>query len=381
MRTPFFGFLFGLLFAACLSIEQASAQSIDTQAEQAILIDKTTGTVLFEKNADDRMPTSSMSKVMTMYMLFEALDDGRVTLDDHFTVSERAWRKGGSKMFVEVGEQVRVQDLVRGIIVQSGNDASIVVAEALAGTEEEFARRMTERAHELGLDGTNLTNSTGWPDPNHYSTARDLAHLAAALIDDFPNYYNYYSETEFTYADIRQSNRNPLLYRSIGADGLKTGHTSEAGYGLMASAERNGRRLILVVNGLESTSARSEESERLIEWGFREFETELLFEANEPIDEAWVWQGDPSMVPLVVSEDLYLTRRHGSDQDMELAVRVEEPLPAPISAGSHIADLVITMPGVPNRVVPLTAATDVDRRGFFGRIASSTGYFVMSLVR
>lgn len=381
MRDSIFRFLFGLLFAAFAVIGQASAQSIETQAEQAILIDRTTGTVLFEKNADERMPTSSMSKVMTMYMLFEALEDGRVTMDDRFTVSERAWRKGGSKMFVEVGEQVSVQDLVRGIIVQSGNDASIVVAEALAGTEEEFARRMTERARELGLDSTNLMNATGWPDPDHYSTARDLARLAEALIDDFPDYYDYYAETEFTYADIRQSNRNPLLYRNIGADGLKTGHTSEAGYGLMASAERNGRRLILVVNGLESASARSEESERLIEWGFREFETELLFDADDPVDEAWVWQGDPGMVPLVVRDDLYLTRQRGTDQEMEMTVRVEEPLPAPIPAGEQIAELVITMPGVPDRIVPLTAGTEIERRGFFGRIASSTSYFVMSLVR
>lgn len=381
MRNCTFGFLFGVLFSAFVAMGQASAQSIETQAEQAILIDKTTGTVLFEKNADQRMPTSSMSKVMTMYMLFEALEDGRVAMDDQFTVSERAWRKGGSKMFVEVGEQVRVQDLVRGIIVQSGNDASIVVAEALAGTEEEFARRMTERARELGLDSTNLTNATGWPDPDHYSTARDLARLAEALIDDFPDFYDYYAETEFTYADIRQSNRNPLLYRNIGADGLKTGHTSEAGYGLMASAERNGRRLILVVNGLESAAARSEESERLIEWGFREFETELLFDADDPVDEAWVWQGDPDRVPLVVRDDLYLTRRRGTDQDMALTVRVEEPLPAPIPAGEHVAELVITMPGVPDRIVPLTAGIDVEQRGFFGRIASSTSYFVMSLVR
>lgn len=373
--------VFGILIVVLAVAGPASAQVIETQARQAILIDKTTGTVLFEKNADERMPTSSMSKVMMMYMLFEALGDGRLALEDRLTVSERAWRKGGSKMFVEVGEQVRVEDLIRGIIVQSGNDASIVVAEALAGSEEEFGRRMTERARELGLESTNLVNATGWPDPDHYSTARDLARLAEALIDDYPEFYDYYAETEFTYADIRQSNRNPLLYRNLGADGLKTGHTSDAGYGLMASAERNGRRLILVINGLESASARAEEGERLIEWGFREFETELLFDANEPVDEAWVWQGDPASVPLVVGEDLYLTRRRGAESEMAMSVRIEEPVPAPLTAGAHVADLVISMSGVPDRIVPLVTGAEVGQRGFFGRIASSTSYFVMSLVQ
>jgi len=318
---------------------------------------------------------------MTMYMVFEALEEGRLSLDDRLPVSERAWRKGGSKMFVEVGDQVRVEDLIQGVIVQSGNDASIVLAEALGGTEEEFSRRMTERAREIGMSNSNFMNSTGWPDPDHYSTARDLATLAERLMEEFPQYYHYYSQLEFTYNDIRQGNRNPLLYRNMGADGLKTGHTEEAGYGLTASAERDGQRLILVVGGLDSAQARADEAARLLEWGFREFEAVELFEAGETVATARSWMGTPDDVPLVLPEDLAVTVRAGTEQDVALILRVEEPLPAPIAAGEPVATLVIRAGEQPEREVPLLAGVDVVRKGFFGRVTSGAVHMVGSLVR
>lgn len=370
----------GLLAIAALGALPAAAQGIDTRAREAILVDMTTGTVLFEKNADTRMPTSSMSKIMTAYMLFEAIEQGRVTLDDTLTVSEKAWRMGGSKMFVEVGSKVRIEDLIQGIIVQSGNDASVVVAEGLAGSEAEFARRMTDRARELGLTNSNFVNATGWPDPDHYSTARDLALLAQRMITDFPQYYHFYSQKEFTWNNIRQGNRNPLLYKDIGADGLKTGHTEAAGYGLTASAERNGRRLILVVNGLADVNARSEEAERLIEWGFREFETYTLFKAGETVETARVWQGEEDAVPLVATSDVAMTIRHAARSGLRVAVRVAEPIAAPIAKGQEIATLIISAPDMPDREIPLVAGMDIERQGFVGRIFSGAKALVTDVV-
>ena len=249
------------------------ARAYETSAGQAILVDANTGTVLFEKNADEITFPSSMTKLMTIYLVFAHLADGSLHLDDELPVSEKAWRMQGSKMFVEVGTSVRVEDLLRGVVVQSGNDATVVLAEGLAGSEEAFAVEMTEMAQELGMTNSVFRNASGWPDPDHVSSARDLAILAQRTIEDFPQYYHYYAEEVFVWHDIEQHNRNPLLYNTPGADGLKTGHTEAAGYGLTASAERDGRRLILVVNGLASTQERASEGQRLIEYGFREFET------------------------------------------------------------------------------------------------------------
>ena len=365
-----------------------SAQSIETQAREAILIDVTTGSVLLEQNADQQMPTASMSKIMTTYMIFDALADGRLTLGSELPVSEYAWRMGGSKMFVEVGTRVRVEDLLRGVIVQSGNDASIVLAEGLAGSEDEFARLMTERAHELGMLNSSFRNATGWPDPEHYSTARDLAVLASHMIEDFPQFYHYYTETEFTYGTdistgdpITQRNRNPLLYRDLGVDGLKTGHTEEAGYGLTASAMRDGRRLILVVNGLSSERERAEESERLIEWGFREFESLPMFEAGEVVETAEVWMGSPNQVSLVPAEDLVISLRRSAVEGLDVRVRVDEPVPAPISRGQVIATVVITAPDMPTRHVPLVAGEEIERKGFVGRVISGALHLALGLVR
>jgi serine-type D-Ala-D-Ala carboxypeptidase (penicillin-binding protein 5/6) len=370
--------LVGALLVGALTATGGAAQagSMDTIARQAVLIDMTTQTVLFEKNADERMPPSSMSKIMTAYMVFSALKEGRVKLEDGMPVSQRAWKMGGSKMYVELDNSVKIDDLIKGVIVQSGNDACIVLAEGLAGSEEEFARRATAKAKELGLTGTNLVNATGWPDPQHYMTARDLAKLAQRLITDFPEYYHYYSIREFTYHKIKQGNRNPLLYRNIGADGLKTGHTDAAGYGLTASAERDGRRLVLVVNGLPNMQARADESARLIEWGFREFQNYALFKRGDVVDEARVWLGQTPTVPVTVAKDLKVTMTPSERDGMKVTLVTPTAVAAPIKAGDPVGKLVITGPGFSAKEVPVVAAADVERKGVFGRAIAAARYFV-----
>jgi D-alanyl-D-alanine carboxypeptidase (penicillin-binding protein 5/6) len=261
--------------------------------------------------------------------------------------------------------------------VQSGNDACIVLAEGLAGSEEAFAEQMTVKGREIGLTGSNFTNATGWPDDNHYVTARDLATLAKRIILDHPEYYPYYSEKEFTWNDIRQGNRNPLLYKNIGADGLKTGHTEAAGYGLTASAVQNGRRLILVVNGLPSVKARSAESERLMSWGFREFNNYALFKAGDTVDEAPVWLGDEATVPLVLAEDLTVTLPRNERNGMQVAVVYDSPIPAPIPAGQEIAKLRVSWPGGVPVEVPLQAGAEIEQLGPFGRIFASIKFLVL----
>ena len=273
---------YSILFILIIFVSNISPLSaLETPSKQAILIDMTTDTVLFSKNADELMTPSSMSKIMTIYKLFGRLKDGGLSLTDTFSVSEKAWRKKGSKMFVSLKSRVKIEDLIRGIIVQSGNDATIVVAEGLSGTERTFAEELNSSAKKLGMTNSNFTNASGWPDPGHETTARDLAILAAATIRDFPEYYHYYAETTFTYNGIKQGNRNPAIYQNIGADGLKTGHTEAGGYGLTASAIRKDRRLILVINGLASKKIRAIETERLFDWGFREFSNYSLFKKEK----------------------------------------------------------------------------------------------------
>jgi len=354
----------------------APAAAFETQAEYAILLDYDTGAVLFEKRPDDLMAPASMSKIMTAYMVFEALRDGRVSLEDELPVSETAWRKGGSKMFVEVGKRVGVEDLLRGIIVQSGNDACIVVAEGLAGSEEAFARAMTERARSLGMTRSTFVNATGWPEPNQMMTARELAILARAMISEFPEFYHYYSEKTFTFNEIKQGSRNPLLYKEIGADGLKTGHTEESGYGLTASVKRGDRRLVMVVNGLESVRARSEESEKLVEWGFREFGNYALFEAGEPVDEVAVWLGDRGTVPVVLRDDLTVTLPRAARQKMTVKVVYDGPVPAPLKKGTEVATLVVEAPDTLPIERPLYALDPVGQLDFLGRITSAAGYLL-----
>lgn len=364
--------------AALMTVSQAAmANTIETVARQAILVDITSNTILLNKNGDERMPPSSMSKIMTMYMVFEALRDKRISLDSTLPVSERAWRMQGSKMFVELHNNIKVDDLIKGVIVQSGNDACIVLAEGLAGSEGAFAERMTKRAGELGMTGTNLVNATGWPDPNHYMTARDLATLAERLIKDFPEYYHYYAIKEFKYHGINQGNRNPLLYRGIGADGIKTGHTDAAGYGLTASAERDGRRLILVVNGLPNMQARADESARLIEWGFREFSSYALFRAGETIEQMPVWQGADETVPVTTVEDLNVTMSRADRPNMKVTLVSDPSVTAPIAKGQTVGKVVISAPGFPGKEVAVVAAKDVARQGFFGRAFAAAKYLLL----
>ena len=373
LTIAFVGLCFNLAATA-----NAQAPVIDTLAREAIVIDFNSGRVLLEKNADQRMPTASMSKLATMFMVFEALETGRLTLDGTLPVSETAWRKGGSKMFVEVNSQVAVRDLMRGVIIQSGNDATIVLAEALGGTEAAFSSAMTQRVQDLGMVNSNFTNASGWPDPDHYSTARDLALLATTLIRDYPQYYSIYSEREFTYNGIRQGNRNPLLYRGVGADGLKTGHTQEAGYGLVASAVRGDRRVVMVINGLPSVQARADESAKLIEWAFANFRSDQIGEAGAVMHEAPVWLGQEDRVSLVLEEPVFLTLSAREAGDLNVFIEVDQPIPAPISTGQNLGHLVIVAPDGERRV-PLKAQADVAQLEFMGRVEAALTQIVFGV--
>ena len=376
---PMAGLLTGLFFSAALSISPALA--IEIAAREFILVDFQTGTVLDSQNGSESMPPSSMSKLMTAYMVFEAIHSGALSLDDEFMVSENAWRQGGaasggSTMFLEPNSRVRVEDLLRGIIIQSGNDACIVVAENMAGSEEAFADEMTERARDLGLTGSNFANSTGLPDPNHYMTAEDLALLARLIVTDFPEYYSLYKETEFTYNEIKQCNRNPLLYRPGGSDGLKTGYTDAAGYGLAASAVRDGRRLILVANGMASTQARSEETAKLMDWGFRNFTNKDLFRAGEMVSDAEVWLGLEATIPLIIEQDITVTIPRQAWRTLEVKAVYDGPIAAPIEQGVSVAKLVINGDGMDALEYDLVAGASVAKLGFTGRIQAAASQII-----
>ncbi|MDO9708631.1 D-alanyl-D-alanine carboxypeptidase family protein [Paracraurococcus lichenis] len=348
----------------------------ETIARQALIIDADTDAVLLEKNADERMPPSSMSKLMTMYVVFDMLKKGRLQLDQQLPVSERAWRMGGSKMFVQIGNQVPVEALMRGVIVQSGNDACVVFAEAISGSEQQFAELLNQTAKEIGLTDSTFRNATGWPDPEHRMTCRDLARLARRLISDFPEYYRIYNERSFTWNNISQENRNPTLARVPGADGLKTGHTEEAGYGLTASAKRGDRRLILVFNGLPSMKARAEESERLLEWGFREFENVVLFRASDVVEEVPVHLGSSRTVPLVGGKDMVVTLPRNWRNRLQARLRYETPVVAPVLKGQELGRLEVSGQGVPTLSLPLLAGADVDRLGLIPRIPAVIGSWI-----
>jgi len=363
----------------------AAAQlgQVETLARQMILVDYDTGTSIFEKNADELMPPSSMSKLMTAYMVFEQLEAGKLRLDDMLPVSEKAWRIQGSKMFVPIGGRVKVEDLLRGVIIQSGNDACIVLAEGIAGTEERFSEMMTDRAKQIGLKNSVFRNASGWPDPQHVTTARDLAILAKQIIARFPQYYHFYAEKDFTYGvdqvtkkPITQGNRNPLLYKDLGADGLKTGHTEAAGYGLTASAKRGDRRLIMVFNGLKSMNERSREAERLIELGFSQFDNYKLFTAGTVVDEADVWLGNASRLPLVIDRNLALTLPRQTKGNIKVTVSYDNPIPAPIAKGTPVATLTVANKDATLMEVPLLAGADIQQLGFGGRISAAVSYLL-----
>jgi serine-type D-Ala-D-Ala carboxypeptidase (penicillin-binding protein 5/6) len=365
--------------AAAIPPAAASASSssgIETEATHAIIVEIETGAVLLDKGADARIPPASMAKMMTIYTVFSMLRDGKAKLADELPVSEEAWRTGGSKMFVPLGGRVSIDDLLHGAIIQSGNDACVVLAQGLAGSVEAFVDLMNQKAKEIGLKDSHFANVDGLPDPNEWTTARDLATLAIRTIKDFPEYYKIYSQLDFTFNNIKQGNRNPLLYKNMGADGLKTGHTEEAGYSLTASLLRGDRRIVMVLGGLPTMKARAEESERLADWAFREFNDYRLFAAGDKVDEAEVWLGEDARVPLTVAKDLIVTLSRSARRNMQVAVQYDSPIPAPVHKGEAVGKIVVTAPDRPQQEAPLIAAAEVGRMDAIGRIATLAGYLV-----
>jgi len=348
---------------------------VDTAAKWAYIEDFATGAPLLEKAADEEMPPSSMTKLMTIYLVYERLKQGRMRLDDELPVTERAWRMGGSKMFVQVGSTVKVEDLIRGVIVQSGNDACIVFAEAIAGSEEQFAELMNAKAKELRLTHTFFKNATGWPDPEQHMSVRDIASLARQIIRDFPDYYHYDSEKTFRYNGIEQGNRNPMVQKGT-ADGLKTGHTDAGGYGVVASSLRNGRRLILVLNGMSSMRERAEESERLMDWAFANFEDVTLFTAGDIVEQVPVWLGTSATVPLVAGRDLVVTMPRNWRKNASIRLAYETPVRAPVAKGDKVGKLTVGGQGVPALDVPLLAGADVPKLGLPGRAMAVLSKYV-----
>lgn len=349
---------------------------VGTLARFAFMVDPQTSTVLLYKDAETPMAPSSMAKMMTIYIIFEELAAGRLKLDSRFRVSERARAMGGSRMFLELGSEVTVEDLIKGIIVLSGNDACVVIAEGLSGTEEAFAERMTKRARELGLTKSVFKDASGWPYEGQYTTARDLAVLSHRTIEDFPQYYRYYAEQNWTYNNIRQDNRNRLLKMTPGTDGLKTGHTEEGGYGQATSAVRDGRRLILVVNGLTSMAERAQETSRLMEWGFRESTNTTVFRAGDTVVEAPVWLGAQEKVPLVIPKAVLITSPAGQPPSPRVVARFEGPIPAPIAKGTKIGTAVITLADGKAMEYPLEAGADVPRMGVVSRVGTMIKHYL-----
>jgi serine-type D-Ala-D-Ala carboxypeptidase (penicillin-binding protein 5/6) len=367
------------LVAASAANAAAALGSIDTQARNAFILDAQTGSVLLDKGADQRIAPASMGKIMTAYVVFGYLKKGQVSLEDKLPVSEKAWAKhktGESNMFVPLGAQVKVDDLLRGMIIQSGNDACVVLAEGLAGSTDAFVEEMNKAAQRLGLKNTHFANVDGLPDPEEYTTPRELAMLALHVIKDYPEYFHYDSEKEFTYNGIRQGNRNPLLYKDLGADGMKTGHTEEAGYCLTATVLRNGRRVIMVLAGMPSIKVRASESERLIEWAYREFQDYKIVHAGDPIDDAPVWMGATGTVPVTTAADVYATLPRAARRELKVTAVYEAPVKAPVQQGQAAGKLVLTAPNMPPTEYELVAAQPVDRLNAFGRVAAAAGYLL-----
>lgn len=361
-------------FGLCLTALPLAA--FDTKASAAFVLDQDTDTVLLSKNAETPLPPASMSKLMTLYVAFEALRDGRLTLDERLPVSAHAMSYGGSTMFLDTTDRVRVEDLLRGIIVLSGNDACAVIAEALSpdGTEAGFARYMTKRAAELGMMNASFANSNGWPAAGHRMSMRDLGIIAEHLIEDFPQYYPLFSEKSFAFdgrAPSNTRNRNPLLGLGIGADGLKTGHTTEAGYGLVGSAVQGDRRVIFVVSGLDSTKARAEEAEAIVNWSFRQFAKKTIAKAGAPVARAEIWRGAEQSVGLVPETDLDILLPALSGKQITAEVVYTGPINAPVSKGQKLAELVLQPVGLPEMRLPLMAENDVPAGGFFVRVKTA----------
>jgi len=369
---------FFFVLALSVMMTMPARAEIVSPSEYVMIMDFDNGDVLFEKNADEAMKPASMAKIMTVYLLLDRLKNGSLTMDDTFLVSEKAWKKGGSRTFLEPGSQVKVGDLLRGIIVQSGNDAAIVVAEGLAGSEEAFAERMTEKAKELGMSNTVFGNSTGWPDEITTTTARDLAILARALITDFPEYYGIFKETGFTYNNITQSNRNPLVFGSEGADGLKTGHTEASGYGLVGSAKRGEQRMILVVNGLNSSKERKNESIRLMDLAFRMFTRYELVNQGDVLGYASVWMGERGVVPLTVSDDISKVLSKASADTVTTKTDWPSSVSAPIAKGQELGQVTLNIDGKMYHY-PLVAAEAVEDLAFYRYPGAYLHYLIFGM--
>ena len=358
------------ILALLLALAPA-AWAFDTNAREAWVYDISTGTVLMEKDADVARPPASMSKLMTVYMLFEAVHEGRVSMDTQFPVSTKARQMEGSTMFLNERDRPTVEELIKGIIVLSGNDACVVVAEGLAGTEQAFARLMNDRAKALGLTNSHFVNASGWPAPGHEMSAHDLGMLGLHLIQDFPELYKNFAVTEYPYdnrAPANRYNRNPLLDLGIGADGLKTGHTAEAGYGLVGSAVQDGRRIVFAIGGLPSDTARAEESERIVNWAFRQFTMRTLVPKGETVATAPVWLGERSKVDLTTPEGVNVLIPAGAESGVTAEAVFQGPIEAPVRAGQKLGDLVVTIPGTEGARLPLLAVSDVPRAGVVGRL-------------
>lgn len=360
-----------------MNISSVYAQ-LESKAEYAYLVDYHTGSILFDKNGDMEMEPSSMTKLMTLYVLFDQLKRGEISLDTKFSVSEAAWRKGGSKMYVKEGSKVSVQNLIKGIVVSSGNDACIVVAEGIAGSEEAFVEDMNFMAEKLGLKNSKFRNATGWPDPEHRMSAKDLVTLSIKLYEDFPEYYKYFGEKMFKYSNIKQSNRNLLLFKDKSYDGLKTGHTAKAGYGIVVSAEKDGRRLFLAINGLKSNKDRIREAERLIRRGFADYKYIELYPKGGDVYDGNVWFGEGKKVKLITDKKVRViaNKRLSKKEKIELSVSYKDPIIAPVDKGRHLGDLIIETNGEVSEVVPLYAAHNVPEDTFFGKAISKFQYMI-----
>ena len=370
--------LFLILFITSIN---NNAHAIETRATHAILVDYETGMVLFEHNPDALMSPASMSKLMTVLMVLEAVEDGRISMNDKFFVSDDAWRRGGSKsgsstMFLNARSRVSVENLLRGVIIQSGNDACIALAEGLGGSELGFAEMMTERARDLGMENSTFVNSTGWPDEEHKTTARDLAYLTKHLIKNHFSSYGMFAERSFTWNGITQQNRNPLLYANMGADGLKTGHTQDSGYGLVASAEQNGRRLILVVNGLQSKKERASEARKLMDWGFRTFTNDTLATPDDVLVRAPVWQGEFARVGLAPSKAFRVVLPRTGLRKMVVTASYDKPILAPITKGMRVGKLRVTLPGLETQEIDLVTTANIEREGMLARALSAISYVI-----
>ncbi len=350
---------------------------IEVKAKQAILVDDQTGTVLLQKQADTPMHPSSMTKIMTAYLVLKKIKEGIIQPDTLLTVGKEGWRAEGSSMFLNVNDQVSVLDLLKGVIIQSGNDASIVLAQGLSGSEPVFASEMTQVAHEMGAVHTCFKNAPGLPHPEHLTTARDLIMIAQHAIHDHPEYYSLYSEKSFTYGGITQGNRNPLLYKNMGCDGIKTGHSEIAGYGMVASCVNQGQRFLLVINGLPSMQARADEATRIMTWAMNMFCHETVFKAQQLIDQIPVWYGHENLLPLTVEKDVVVTLPCSRRKDLKVKITYEAPIAAPIQRGTVVGKVTVISPALPNPVeFPLVAAITIEKAGFFKRLQDSFLYLL-----